>query len=94
MGCLESIHVFFLIGFACFNFDLYIFFGLSFFICLSCSNSRDYSQDLDALVASKPPNLKVDMLAMFQDHVQKNIQKAIGGSAGQDVSADVEDAED
>eukprot|EP00435_Cladocopium_sp_Y103_P042610 s1532_g11.t2 len=55
---------------------------------------QDYMQDLDALVTSKPNNLKVEMLSMFQDHIQKGIQKAVGGSSGQDVSADVEDAED
>lgn len=31
---------------------------------------------------------------MFQDHIQKGLQKVVGGSSGQDVSADVEDAED
>ena len=34
------------------------------------------------------------MLSMFQDHIQKGLQKVVGGSSGQDVSAEVEDAED
>ena len=55
---------------------------------------RDYNQDLEALISSKPNNLKVEMLCMFQDHIQKGLQKVVGGSSGQDVSADVEDAED
>ena len=55
---------------------------------------RDYIQDLDALITSKPNNLKVEMLSMFQDHIQKGLQKVVGGSSGQDVSAEVEDAED
>jgi hypothetical protein len=49
---------------------------------------------LDALITSKPNNLKVEMLSMFQDHIQKGLQKVVGGSSGQDVSAEVEDAED
>ena len=36
---------------------------------------RDYHQDLEALIASKPNKLTVDMLAMYQDHIAKEIQK-------------------
>lgn len=57
---------------------------------------RDYSQDLDALLLSKPANVSVEHTAMWQDHVGKQLAKL--GPNGMEVQetteADIEEAEE
>lgn len=56
---------------------------------------RDYSQDLDSVLLTKPTRLVPDMLAMVQDHVIKPVAKGAGlTSLGADDPTEVEDAED
>lgn len=56
---------------------------------------RDYSQDLDSVLLTKPTRLVPDMLAMVQDHVIKPVAKGAGlTSLGAADPTEVEDAED
>lgn len=54
---------------------------------------RDYSQDLDALLISKPSRFSCDMLSIYQDHVSKPIMKSVTGDSAA-TAADVDEAED
>lgn len=57
---------------------------------------RDYTQDLDALILSKPANLNLSMVAMYQDHVGKALLRKGGGGCAlsMDQEAEIEDAEE
>lgn len=54
---------------------------------------RDYSQELEALITSKPNKVTVEMFGMFQDHISRAIQKVVTGT-GDVSSTEVEDAEE
>ena len=60
---------------------------------MAFSQIRDYSQDIDALLLSKPATFKCEMTAMWQDHIGKGLMKSARGDdpAHQD-DADVDDA--
>lgn len=59
------------------------------YVCLP----RDCAQDFDAVLLSKPPNFKVEMLTMWQDHVGRALLKS-GGPSTSDACPDVDEAED
>ena len=49
---------------------------------------RDYTQDLDAILISKPQRITVDMLSIYQDNVTRAIMKQVSGESnhgGQDI---------
>ena len=49
---------------------------------------RDYSQDLDAMLISKPARLTPEMLSLYQDHVAKPLMKNVtadGNMGAQDI---------
>ncbi|CAJ1431871.1 unnamed protein product, partial [Effrenium voratum] len=55
----------------------------------------DYSQDLDSLILSKPSGLRVEQLAMWQDHIGRALARhgPSGEDAGLGCHGDVEEAE-
>ena len=57
---------------------------------------RDYSQDLDSLILSKPSGLRVEQLAMWQDHIGRALARhgPSGEDAGLGCHGDVEEAEE
>lgn len=55
---------------------------------------RDYVQDMEAVLLSKPSRMTVEMLAMWQDHVGHSMAKVAGNDAVADKSVDVEEAQD
>ena len=57
-------------------------------------NLRDYAQDLDALLLSKPPSAKIEVTQMWQDHIGKPLMAPEQIHAMKDEEPDVEDAED
>ena len=54
---------------------------------------RDYSQDLDAMLISKPARLTPEMLSLYQDHVAKPLMKNVTGD-GNMGAQDIDEAED
>ena len=53
---------------------------------------RDYTQDLDAVLISKPQRMTPDMLSIYQDHVTRAIMKQVSGESKQG-GIDVDEAE-
>lgn len=64
-------------------------------VILGWRQPRDYTQDLDALLMSKPNNVTVEMVAMWQDHVGRILAKnsTVSGSTA-DTPIEVEEAEE
>ena len=61
------------------------------------THARDYSQDLDAILMSKPASLQVEQISMWQDHVGNVLAKSsavLTGSGGTGECVEVEEAED
>ena len=72
--------------------------GHSFFVLLSAAllgastaSLRDYTQDLEALLISKPARLNPEMLSMYQDHVMK---KHAAVATSHAPGPDIDEAED
>lgn len=55
---------------------------------------RDYVQDFDALLLSRPSRLTVQMLAIWQDRVGRPLAKGSGAESGMDKTVDVDEAEE
>ena len=91
-------------GFVCYCFILkgkglfYLVYSSSICIYLPWfvfNRPRDYSQDLDALLISKPSRVSCEMLSIYQDHVCKPIMKSVtGDGSAASCTADVDEAED
>lgn len=83
-------------------FVLYFFLFL-YSLCCSCAYialfcwvcaPRDYNQDLEAILLSKPTRFTVEKLAMWQDYIGRTLAQGAPACTSGDTPAEIEDAED